>query len=135
MLSEERSVLYEDRRRTSLYFAVTNGNLDAVRMLLAQGAATDLDTLPPLMIAARQGAVETAALLLEHGADVNVSVAMLSTTFPPLVMFSFRDLPLLKLLLDHGLQAAPCFDCTLGNKAHPPLRSQSERGQTLQVLL
>lgn len=126
MLSEERSSLYEDRRRTSLYFSVANVNLDAVRLLLTHGAATDLDTLPPLMVAARQGAMKTVTLLLEHGADVNVSVPTLKTSFPPLLMFVARDPPLLKQLLDHGLRAAPCFNCSLGDKPHPPLKSQSE---------
>lgn len=126
MLSEERSSLYEDRRRTSLYFSVANVNLDAVRLLLSHGAATNLDTLPPLMVAARQGAVQTVTLLLERGADVNVYVPNLKTSFPPLLMFAARDLPLLKLLLDHGLKAAPCFSCSLGDKLHPPLTSQSE---------
>uniref|UniRef100_A0A8C6WIN9 Ankyrin repeat and SOCS box containing 2a, tandem duplicate 1 n=1 Tax=Neogobius melanostomus TaxID=47308 RepID=A0A8C6WIN9_9GOBI len=117
MLSDERSSLYEDRRRTSLYFSVANVNLDAVQLLLSHGAATNLDTLPPLMVASRQGAIKTVTLLLEHGADVNVS-----------------DPPLLKLLLDHGLKAEPCFNCPLGDKPHPPLRSQSEdKTRTLEV--
>uniref|UniRef100_A0A8C6SQG8 Ankyrin repeat and SOCS box containing 2a, tandem duplicate 1 n=1 Tax=Neogobius melanostomus TaxID=47308 RepID=A0A8C6SQG8_9GOBI len=103
MLSDERSSLYEDRRRTSLYFSVANVNLDAVQLLLSHGAAANLDTLPPLMVASRQGAIKTVTLLLEHGADVNVS-----------------------LLLDHGLKAKPCFNCPLGDKPHPPLSSQSE---------
>ncbi|KAK7944849.1 hypothetical protein WMY93_000577 [Mugilogobius chulae] len=126
MLSEERSSLYEDRRRTALYFSVANVNLDAVRLLLAHGASTGLDTLPPLMVASRQGAVRTVNLLLQHGADVNVSVPSLTTTFPPLLMFCARDPPLLKLMLDHGLKAAPCFTCSYGHKPHPPLKSQSE---------
>lgn len=133
MLSEERSSLYEDRRRTPLYFSVANVNLDAVKLLLSHGAATNLDTLPPLMVAARQGAVQTVTLLLECGADVNVSVPTLKTSFPPLLMFAARDLPLLKLLLDHGVEAAPCFSCSLGDKPHPPLTSQSEdRTRTLE---
>ncbi|KAJ0056436.1 hypothetical protein NL108_007468, partial [Boleophthalmus pectinirostris] len=125
-LSEERSTLYEDRRRTPLYFSVANVNVFAVRLLLSHGAATNLDTLPPLMVAARQGAVRTVTLLLENGADVNMTVPSLTTSFPPLIMFCSQDPPLLKLMLDHGLKAAPCFTCSYGHKEHPPLRNQSE---------
>lgn len=133
ILSEERSSLYEDRRRTALYFSVANVNLDAVRLLLSHGAATNLDTLPALMVAARQGAVKTVTLLLEHGAEVNLSVPTLKTSFPPLIMFTARDPPLLKLMLDHGLKAAPCFKCPYGNKPHPPLSRDSEdRTRTLE---
>ncbi|KAJ0001725.1 hypothetical protein NQD34_001521 [Periophthalmus magnuspinnatus] len=133
MLSEERSNLYEDRRRTALYFSVANVNVYAIRLLLSHGAATDLDTLPPLMVAARQGAVQSVTLLLEHGADVNVIVPSLTTSFPPLIMFCSRDPPLLKLLLDHGLKATPCFICSYGDKPHPSLSSQSEdRTRTME---
>lgn len=124
MLSDERSSMYEDRRRTSLYFSVANVNVDAVRLLLAHGAATDLDTLPPLMVAARQGAIKTVRLLLEHGADVNVPVPAVRTSFPPLTMFAAQDPPLLKLLLDHGLEAEPSFICSLGDKPHPPFSTK-----------
>ncbi|XP_072321613.1 ankyrin repeat and SOCS box protein 2-like [Eucyclogobius newberryi] len=133
LLNEERSSRYEDRRRTALYFSVANVNLDMVSLLLNHGAATDLDTLPPLLVAARQGAVQTVTLLLEHGADVNITVPGLNTTFPPLLMFCTQDPPLLKLLLDHGLKALPCFTCSYGSKPHPPLRSQSEdRTRTME---
>uniref|UniRef100_A0A8C6SAF2 Ankyrin repeat and SOCS box containing 2a, tandem duplicate 1 n=1 Tax=Neogobius melanostomus TaxID=47308 RepID=A0A8C6SAF2_9GOBI len=119
VLSEERSSLYEDRRRTSLYFSVANLNLDAVQLLLSHGSATNLDTLPPLMVASRQGTIKMVTLLLEHGADGNVSVPNLRTSFPPLLMFAARDLPLLKLLLDHGLNAESCFNCPLGTSPTP----------------
>ncbi|CAL1603001.1 unnamed protein product [Knipowitschia caucasica] len=126
LLSPERSHLYEDRRRSVLYFSVANVNIYAVRLLLSHGAKTDLDTLPPLVVAVRQGALQTVNLLLEHGAQVNVSVPGLTTSFPPLIMFTARDPLLLKVLLDHGLQGAPCFSCSYGNRPHPPLRSRPE---------
>uniref|UniRef100_A0AAV2LPX8 SOCS box domain-containing protein n=1 Tax=Knipowitschia caucasica TaxID=637954 RepID=A0AAV2LPX8_KNICA len=126
LLSDERSTLYEDRRRSVLYFSVANVNIHAVRLLLSHGAKTDLDTLPPLAVAARQGALQTVNLLLEHGAQVNVSVPGLTTSFPPLIMFTARDPLLLKVLLDHGLQGAPCFTCSYGNMPHPPLSSRPE---------
>ncbi|CAL1602956.1 unnamed protein product [Knipowitschia caucasica] len=126
LLNDERSHLYEDRRRSVLYFSVANVNIHAVRPLLSHGAKTDLDTLPPLLVAVRQGALQTVNLLLEHGAQVNVSVPGLTTSFPPLIMFTARDPLLLKVLLDHGLQGAPCFSCSYGNRPHPPLRSRPE---------
>lgn len=127
-LSEERTKLYEDRRSTPLYFSVFNNNIDAVRMLLAAGASPNLDVFKPLMVAARQGCIETVTLLVEHGADINASIPTHPTTFPAVYMFSMKYLPMFKYLLDHGGHALSCFDCVYGSKPHPPLKTnRSER--------
>ncbi|XP_041831425.1 ankyrin repeat and SOCS box protein 2-like isoform X2 [Melanotaenia boesemani] len=122
-LSEERSMLYEDRRSTTLYFSVFNNNIDAVRMLLAAGADPNLDVFKPLMIAARQGCVQTVTLLVEHGADINANIPTHPTTFPAVYMFSMKYLPLLKYLLDSGGHALSCFDCMYGSQPHPPIKT------------
>lgn len=55
LLSPGHSCMYQDRRTTALYFAVTNSNLDAAEMLLEAGADPNLDKFNPLLVAVRQG--------------------------------------------------------------------------------
>lgn len=55
LLSPDHSCMYQDRRTTALYFAVTNGNLDAAEMLLEAGADPNQDKFNPLLVAVRQG--------------------------------------------------------------------------------
>lgn len=128
-LSEERSKLYEDRRSTPLYFSVINNNLHAVRMLLAAGADPNLDLFRPLMVAARQGCIQTVTLLVKQGADINACIPTHPTTFPAVYMFSMKYLPMFKYLLDHGGHALSCFDCVYGAGPHPQINTtRSERG-------
>ena len=122
-LSEERSKLYQDRRSSVLYFSVINNNVDATRMLLEAGANPNLDIFSPLMVAARQGCIDTVTMLVEHGADINASIPTHPTTFPAIYMFSMKYLPMFKYLLDHGGHALSCFNCTYGNRPHPPLKT------------
>ncbi|XP_039981750.1 ankyrin repeat and SOCS box protein 2-like [Xiphias gladius] len=127
-LSEERSKLYEDRRSTALYFAVINNNIDSVCMLLAAGANPNLDVFKPLMVAARLGCIQTVTLLVEHGADINACIPTHPTTFPAVYMFSMKNLPMFKYLLDHGGHALSCFNCIYGSQSHPPIKTtRSER--------
>lgn len=127
-LSEERSKLYEDRRSTALYFAVINNNIDSVCMLLAAGANPNLDVFKPLMVAARLGCIQTVTLLVEHGADINACIPTHPTTFPAVYMFSMKNLPMFKYLLDHGGHALSCFNCIYGSQPHPPIKTtRSER--------
>ncbi|KAM3596879.1 uncharacterized protein V6R79_022099 [Siganus canaliculatus] len=129
-LSEEWSKLYEDRRSTALYFSVINSNIDAVHMLLKAGADPNLDLFRPLMVAARLGCMQTVTLLVEHGADINASIPTHPTTFPAIYMFSMKDLPMFKYLLDHGGNAVSCFNCNYGKRPHPPLNmSQNDMGE------
>ncbi|XP_069581192.1 ankyrin repeat and SOCS box protein 2 [Brachyistius frenatus] len=122
-LSEERSKLYEDRRSTALYFAVINNNIDAVRMLLAAGANPNVDVFKPLMVAARQGCIQTVALLVEHGANINADIPTHPTSFPAVYMFSMKYLTMFKYLLDHGGHALSCFNCVHGSGSHPPIKT------------
>ncbi|XP_047429570.1 ankyrin repeat and SOCS box protein 2-like isoform X2 [Mugil cephalus] len=132
-LSHDRSKLYEDRRSTSLYFAVINGNIEAVHMLLAAGANPNLDVFKPLMVAARMGCVQTVTLLVEHGADINATIPTHPTTFPAVYMFSMKYLPLFKYLLDHGGNALSCFDCVYGSRPHPPIKTTRAERDADQV--
>ncbi|XP_045072042.1 ankyrin repeat and SOCS box protein 2 isoform X3 [Coregonus clupeaformis] len=127
MLSEDRSMMYEDHRSTTLYFAVANGNVDATTMLLEAGANPNLDTFNPLLVAVRQGSIELVTLLVEHMANVNAYVPTHPTSFPATVMFSMKYLSMLKYLMDNGCDALSCFSCTYSSGTHPPLQETSER--------
>lgn len=128
-LSEEWSKRYEDRRSSVLYFAVINNNIDATRMLLAAGADPNADMFKALMVAARQGCIQTVTLLVEHGADINASIPTHPTTFPAVYMFSMKYLPMFKYLLDHGGHALPCFDCVYGSGPHPLIKTSRQRDE------
>lgn len=118
-LSEERSRTYQDRRSTALYFSVFNGNLEAAEMLLEAGADPNLDVINPLLIAVRLNWMDMATLLVRYGADVNAQISTQLSSFPSAILLRMHSLPMLKLLLDNGCDARPCFDCPYGQKPHP----------------
>uniref|UniRef100_A0A3B4DNP7 Ankyrin repeat and SOCS box containing 2a, tandem duplicate 1 n=1 Tax=Pygocentrus nattereri TaxID=42514 RepID=A0A3B4DNP7_PYGNA len=107
LLAPERSCMYLDRRTTALYFAVSNGNTEAAATLLKAGANPNLDYFRPILVALRQGSVQMVQLLVENGADVNVHIPYMLTSFP--VPLCLNYLPLLKLLMDNGCDALSCF--------------------------
>ncbi|XP_026088748.1 ankyrin repeat and SOCS box protein 2-like isoform X2 [Carassius auratus] len=123
-LSEGRSMMYEDRRSTALYFAVMNNNINATTMLLKAGANPNLDTFNPVLVALRQGCIQTVTLLVEHGANVNSYIPTHPTTFPASVMFCMKYLTLLKYLMDNGCDALSCFNCVYGSNPHPPIKTR-----------
>ncbi|XP_030628436.1 ankyrin repeat and SOCS box protein 2-like [Chanos chanos] len=122
LLSPEHSCLYQDRRTTALYFAIASGNVAASAMLLEAGANPNLDTFSPILVAARQGCMETLRLLVEHGADVNALIPNLPTTFPSIIMLCLKHPPMLKYLMGNGCNAMSCFQCKYGSRPHPPLK-------------
>ncbi|KAG5846906.1 hypothetical protein ANANG_G00119940 [Anguilla anguilla] len=126
-LSLDHSKMYEDRRSTTLYFAVLNNNIDATTMLLDAGANPNLDTFSPLLVALRQGCIQTVTLLVDHGANVNASVSTHPTSFPGTVMFCMKYLSLLKYLMDNGCDALSCFQCYYGSNPHPPIKTTRRR--------
>ncbi|XP_067239989.1 ankyrin repeat and SOCS box protein 2 isoform X4 [Chanodichthys erythropterus] len=121
-LSDDRSMMYEDRRSTALYFAVMNNNIDATTMLLEAGANPNLDTFNPLLVALRQGCIQTVTMLVKHGANVNAYIPTHPTAFPAAVMFCMKHLTLLKYLMDNGCDALSCFNCVYGRNPHPPIK-------------
>lgn len=133
MLSEDRSRLYEDRRSTTLYFAVINNNIEATTMLLRAGADPNLDVFSPLLVAIRLGAIQLVTLLVEHGANVNIYIPTLPTTFPVTVMFAMKYLPLLKYLMDNGCNAMSCFYCSYGSGIHPPIKASLRNTNELRT--
>ncbi|MED6278893.1 hypothetical protein CHARACLAT_028684 [Characodon lateralis] len=131
--SDEHSKMYEDRRRTALYFSVSNGNLEAAEMLLEAGANPNLDIFNPLLIAVRLSWMDMAELLVRYGADVNTQMSTQPSSFPSAILLSMESLPVLKLLLDNGCDANLCFQCVYGLKPHPVPAPSLRPVEELQV--
>ncbi|CAM4571738.1 unnamed protein product [Leuciscus chuanchicus] len=69
LLDRTLSDNYNDMRRSALYFAVSNGDLTCVEMLLNKGAKPDLDPLRCLLVAVGAGRYEFVEMLLAKQAD------------------------------------------------------------------
>ncbi|XP_074470953.1 ankyrin repeat and SOCS box protein 2-like [Sebastes fasciatus] len=132
-LSEDHSEMYEDRRSTAVYSSVYNGNIEAVEMLLEAGADPNLDVFNPLLIAVRLGRMDIATLLLKYGADANAKIPTQPSSFPVAILLRMETLPMLKLLLDNGCDARPCFDCPYGQKPHPPVMPSRSRIDEMRI--
>jgi len=94
-----------------LHVAAIRNEAALVEVLLAHGASPSLHCIMPdgddlgipLHFAARKGQLETAALLLSHGADVNAQDKYGYTPLHEAVLGPYATaLPMVKLLLDHG---------------------------------
>ncbi|XP_028293638.1 ankyrin repeat and SOCS box protein 2-like isoform X2 [Gouania willdenowi] len=118
-LALSHSNRYPDRRATALYFAAANGSAETAEVLLNAGASLSLDPVSPLLMAVHRGCVSTVALLLEKGANVDVTIPSFATSFSALIALSLNNLSLLKCLLANGCDARSCFSCTYGSAPHP----------------
>uniref|UniRef100_A0A8C4NAU3 Ankyrin repeat and SOCS box containing 15b n=1 Tax=Eptatretus burgeri TaxID=7764 RepID=A0A8C4NAU3_EPTBU len=111
-LAEHVAQNYDDQRRSALYFAVSNGDLNTAHLLLEAGAKTNLDPVNVLLVAVRHGNHAMVQLLLEHGADANCYVLVNTTRFPSAIQYALRDQVLMRILLNGGYQAEACFTCS-----------------------
>ncbi|XP_048862817.1 ankyrin repeat and SOCS box protein 15-like isoform X1 [Brienomyrus brachyistius] len=112
VLEKHISENYGDRRRSPLYFAVSNGDAPCTEMLLNAGAKPDRDPLRCLLVAVRAGYYEIVRLLLSKQADVNCYFTAVSdTVFPTALQYCLRDEIMMRLLLNHGYAADRCFCC------------------------
>ncbi|KAK4214473.1 hypothetical protein QBC37DRAFT_387130 [Rhypophila decipiens] len=67
------SVEFPSRRRGNIFKAAAEGQIEAIQVLVAQGASVnvrDKDGLTPLFLAARAGKCNVCRWLLEHGAEL-----------------------------------------------------------------
>uniref|UniRef100_A0A8C6M3Q6 Ankyrin repeat and SOCS box containing 15 n=1 Tax=Nothobranchius furzeri TaxID=105023 RepID=A0A8C6M3Q6_NOTFU len=111
-MSKRNSENYQDLRRSSLYFAVSNADVECTRILLAAGAKTNLDPLHCLLVAVRSGCYEIVKLLLAAKADVNCYFTVVSdTVFPTALQYCLKDEVMMRLLLNNGYNVERCFRC------------------------
>ncbi|KAM6202788.1 ankyrin repeat and SOCS box protein 15 [Rhynchocyon petersi] len=116
LLADHISESYDDQRKTALYFAVSNNDVQCTEVLLAAGADPNLDPLNSLLVAVRANNHEIVRLLLAHGADVNCYFMHVNDTrFPSAIQYALNDEAMLRLLLNHGYQVEMCFDCMHGD--------------------
>lgn len=113
LLAPHVSEIYGDMRQSPLYFAVSNGDRTCTEMLLNLGAQPNMDPLSCLLVAVRSGRREIVKLLLAAKADVNCYfTAVTDTVFPTAMLYCFKDEVMMRLLLNHGLDAEKCFCCS-----------------------
>ncbi|KAG7280553.1 hypothetical protein CRUP_028279 [Coryphaenoides rupestris] len=111
---------YDDERRSALSFAVSNGDMASVKLLLAAGARTNRDPVSCLQVALRLGNYELIHLLLQSGANVNYYSTVNTPHFPSALQYALRDPVLLRMLCNYGYNVERCFDCRYGDASHVP---------------
>ncbi|XP_043831686.1 ankyrin repeat and SOCS box protein 14 isoform X1 [Dromiciops gliroides] len=118
MLDQKIRKHYDDQRKSVLYFAVSNGDISSVKLLLNAGALPNQDPVNCLQIALRMGNYGLVSLLLRHGANVNYVCRVNPLHFPSALQYTLKDEVMLRLLLNYGYDTESCFDCPHGDKAH-----------------
>ncbi|XP_044514194.1 ankyrin repeat and SOCS box protein 14 isoform X2 [Gracilinanus agilis] len=118
MLDQKIRKHYDDQRKSALYFAVSNGDVSSVKLLLNAGALPNQDPVNCLQIALRMGHYELVSLLLRHGANVNYVCRVNPLHFPSALQYTLQDEVMLRLLLNYGYDTESCFDCPHGDKVH-----------------
>ncbi|XP_023571478.1 ankyrin repeat and SOCS box protein 14 isoform X3 [Octodon degus] len=119
MLSQRIRKHYDDQRKSALYFAVSNGDLSSVKLLLNAGALPNQDPVNCLQIALRMGNYQLISLLLRHGANVNYFCRVNPLHFPSALQYTLKDEVMLRMLLNYGYDTERCFDCPHADKVQP----------------
>ncbi|XP_076598002.1 dynein axonemal heavy chain 12 [Chaetodon auriga] len=109
---------YDDERRSALFFAVSNNDLQCTRLLLEAGAMVNQDPINCSQVALRQGNYELINTLLKAGANVNYYSRINSTHFPSALQHALKDEVMLRMILNHGYDVKRCFDCPYGDSSH-----------------
>uniref|UniRef100_A0A669NX84 Ankyrin repeat and SOCS box containing 14 n=1 Tax=Phasianus colchicus TaxID=9054 RepID=A0A669NX84_PHACC len=118
MLDQRIRKGYDDRRKSALYFAVSNGDISSAQLLLNAGALPNQDPINCLQIALRMGNYELMNLLLRHGANVNYFCRVNTTHFPSALQYALKDEVMLRMLMNYGYDVHRCFDCPRGDVSH-----------------
>ncbi|XP_062315529.1 dynein axonemal heavy chain 12 [Osmerus eperlanus] len=109
---------YDDERKSALYFAVSNNDLQCTRLLLEAEAMVNQDPINCLQVALRHGNYELINTLLRYGANVNYYSGVNTTHFPSALQYALKDEVMLRMLLNHGYDVQRCFDCPYGESSH-----------------
>ncbi|XP_067383332.1 dynein axonemal heavy chain 12 [Channa argus] len=109
---------YDDERRSALFFAVSNNDLQCTRLLLEAGAMVNQDPINCLQVALRQGNYELINTLLKFGANVNYYSRINTTHFPSALHYALKDEVMLRMILNYGYDVKRCFDCPYGDSSH-----------------
>lgn len=112
---------YDDERRSALFFAVSNNDVQSARLLLEAGAMANQDPVNCLQVAMRLGNYELINTLLRYGANVNYYSRVNTTHFPSALQYALKDEVMLRMLLNNGYDVQRCFDCPYGQASHVPL--------------
>lgn len=120
MLHQSVRSSYHDERKSALFFAVSNNDLESARLLLEAGAMTNQDPVKCLQVALRLGNYQLIHLLLRHGANVNYYSRVNTTHFPSALQYALKDQVILRMLCNYGYDVERCFHCPYGNNAHVP---------------
>ncbi|KAM3844731.1 ankyrin repeat and SOCS box protein 14 isoform 3-T3 [Vipera latastei] len=89
MLDRRIQKSYEDERKSALYFAVSNGDIESAHLLLDAGALPNQDPVNCLQVALRMA-----------------------------LQYTLKDEVLLRMLLNYGYNVSRCFDCPHGDNRH-----------------
>ncbi|KTG42927.1 hypothetical protein cypCar_00000503 [Cyprinus carpio] len=98
---------YEDERRSALFFAVSNNDVQSARRLLKAGAMPNQDPVNCLQVAMRLGNYELINTLLRYGANVNYYSRVNTTHFPSALQYALKDEVMLRMLLNNGKRSKP----------------------------
>ncbi|KAL1021573.1 hypothetical protein UPYG_G00015040 [Umbra pygmaea] len=109
---------YDDDRRSALYFAVSNSDIQSTRLLLEAEAMVNQDPVNCLEVALRLGSYELINTLLRYGANANYYSRNSTTHFPSALQYALKDEVILRMLLNHGYDVQRCFECPYGNSSH-----------------
>ncbi|XP_061837083.1 dynein axonemal heavy chain 12 isoform X3 [Nerophis lumbriciformis] len=109
---------YDDERKSALFFAVSNNDLQSTRLLLEAGAMVNQDPISCLQVALRHGNYELINTLLRFGANVNYYSRVNTTHFPSALQYAINDEVMLRMILNYGYDVKRCFDCPYGDSCH-----------------
>ncbi|XP_071374581.1 dynein axonemal heavy chain 12 [Centroberyx affinis] len=109
---------YDDERRSALFFAVSNNDIQCSRLLLEAGAMVNQDPINCLQVALRQGNYELINTLLKFGANVNYYSRVNTTHFPSALQYALKDEVMLRMILNYGYDVQRCFNCPYGDSSH-----------------